>query len=223
MQKSKRSRKNGKTRKIQRGGTKPKSIKNETCDILDTTYNTMYNKFHKTCIKFLTGDEHVIHYITPTNMFIRNIESIVIPKFIIKLGNGAIISRKIMIEDKYVNCFLHVNNEWYAIMRLFGKTLNTGALARTEKNRAYFKLKCVSVNRETGMIQFADNSYNEIIDNQFLSLENLTIKINDLCVENITKKNESFKVIQRFRQEKIIGYGMRLELYEQAGELAVME
>ena len=58
-----------------------------------------------------------------------------------------------MIEDKYVARFVKIEGRWYAIMRLFGKTLNSGVFASVEKNKAFYLLrKGMEVDENTGII-----------------------------------------------------------------------
>jgi hypothetical protein len=110
------------------------------CDLTDTQYSNKLNETWKTCIK-MNKINNDIYYITPQNVTIKSIETVQIPEFVVNLGNsGSNDKCKIMIEDKYIGCFLYFCGNWYAIMRLFGKTLNEGLLARTEANRAFFKL-----------------------------------------------------------------------------------
>ena len=118
---------------------------NKSCPTFDTQLtNTknVKNKINptwKTCIYAYADNKYEINYhifyITPQNVIIKSIDSIQIPEFTV---NGR--KHTIMIEDKYISCFVLICGEWYAIMRLFGTTLNTELLARTEKNRAFYKL-----------------------------------------------------------------------------------
>ena len=100
-------------------------------------------------------------------MAIKSIESLQVPEFIVKLPTeNEPIKCKIMIEDKYVGCFLNVCGQWYAIMRLFGTTLNTGILALTETNKAYYRVKNIEIDAkdpETGssLITIPQGSYTE--------------------------------------------------------------
>jgi hypothetical protein len=157
-----------------------------------------YNKMHKTCIPTNNVDND-ISYITTRHFFRQNIESIIISKFDISLSNNPqILSRKIMIEDKYVGCFLKIRNEWYAIMRLLGTTFNVGAFAQTEKHRVYFKFKPNIIKvYNNGLIHFPQNESYQEKDSDI-------IKIKDDYIENITihqnqSNDELFMILDIFR------------------------
>jgi len=201
--------------------------------ILDQEFGSTINSVWKTCID-MNGRKNKIVYVTSKNVFIKSIESLQIPEFYIKIQEkieGEIkeetITCKIMIEDKYVGCFLYVCGEWYAIMRLFGKTINVDFLARTEKNKAFYKLKNIGIDLDiepllnspetpdtvsgSGLVEIKNGTYTKVSPYTWLSNNKTrTIKLNEDCFENINKKSivngESvFKIIQRFRQQKILG------------------
>jgi len=191
------------------------------CYLIDSHYAepTKVNETWHTCIG-MNGIKNRIIYITSQNIFIKSIESFQIPVFNVTLLPEALpVHCNIMIEDKFVGCFLNVYGEWYVVMRLFGKTLNTGVLARTEKNKAYYKIKniqidaSVSKNGEVGLgrvvgtssITIPENYYEEVNPSfRLLTSNSRVIRIKSGCFQNINKTNSVFKVIQRFRQEKII-------------------
>jgi len=119
---------------------------------------------------------------------------------------------------------LFICGQWYAIMRLFGTTINVGILARTERNKAYYKLKHIEINIDTenpdnpaknGSIQIPNDTLT-IIDESytFSTSKTRTIQISSDCFENINKTNDpaAFKVLQRFRQEKVIGNVVKQEI-----------
>jgi len=114
-----------------------------------------------------------------------------------------------MIDDKYIGCFLNICGKWYVIMRLFGKTVNTGMLARTEINKAYYEISNIDIDAEnpdigTSIITIPKESYTEVNDSTILSTSNTKIiQLNNNSFININKENDVFYVLQRFRQEKI--------------------
>ena len=201
--------------------------------LLDQQFGSTINSVWKTCIE-MNGRKNKIVYVTSKNVVVKSIETLQIPEFFIKIQEeieGKIkeetITCKIMIEDKYVGCFLYVCGEWYAIMRLFGKTINVDILARTEKNKAFYKLKNVNLDLDvdkitssdeipegingSGLVLISPNTYTEASPYTWLSYNKTrTIKLNDDCFENINKQSRVngepvFNILQRFRQQKIIG------------------
>jgi hypothetical protein len=172
------------------------------CNLLDTQHPQKNNKLWNTCINENGINNHILYITSLNNLLIKDIETLRVPLFKI---NDKIC--KIQIEDKFVGCFLKICGKWYAIMRLFGKTLNTGVFARTEKNKAFYELNCITVNEENGSIQI--DKFTEY--NQKLTLSNDTpiIKLNNYAFTNIRKDNDVFKILQKFRQQKIIGNSIK--------------
>ena len=159
-------------------------------------------------------------YMTPKNVLIKSIETIQIPEFVIDINN--VKSRYVIrIEDKYVGCFVYLNKSWYAIMRLFGTTVNTHYLARTEKNKAYYKLDGIRVNVDiekntgTGTINLSDNMYNKDYVKTVLGNKNTPTITLTGGFTNIDKKNGSendiFISLQAFRQQKLLGNDAKQE------------
>lgn len=207
------TKKNRKNKLNKKGGTECPSS-SVSCDFLDTQFREKINPTWKTCIRMNNIYNHII-YITPLNMLIKSIESLQIPEFFVKFSDSSLVEKcNIMIEDKYVACFLYFCGKWYVIMRLFGKTLNTQFLARTEKNRAFYEISGIDINLNTddpqsggdGVIELKNGDFTEEHNKHLLSTgASKVIKINDKHFTNINKTNDlqAFNVIQRFRQEKI--------------------
>jgi hypothetical protein len=95
-------------------------------------------------------------------------------------------------------------------MRLFGKTLNTGVFARTEKNKAFYKLKSINVNEETGSINIVNCT--EYYKKLLFSNNTPIIKLNNDTFTNIRTDNDVFKILQKFRQQKIVGNAVKENL-----------
>jgi len=234
-QKLRRIKKTHKKRKIlrkMRGGNKASHLCPDaqvSCNLLDKHYteNGKVNETWDTCINMNGIYNHII-YITSKNVIIKSIESVQVPEFVVKLPNETgNISCKIMIEDKYVGCFLKVCGEWYVIMRLFGKTLNTGMLARTEKNRAFYKINGITIDADnpeddSSLILLQKNSYEEIEDTTKISTSRTkVVKLKDGHFTNIDKKNDVFHVLQRFRQQKLIANAEKQQVaYDVADDVA---
>jgi hypothetical protein len=194
-----------------------------TCNLFDKHYteNGKVNETWDTCIK-MNGINNNIIYVTSQNVLIKSIESIQVPEFIVKLPNETDnVPCKIMIEDKYVGCFLKVCGEWYVIMRLFGKTLNTGVLARTEGNKVFYKIDGITINAnnpemDDGLFLFQTNSFEETPDTtRFSTSKTKIVKLKDGHFKNINKSSDVFKVLQRFRQEKLIANSVKHQLVDQ--------
>lgn len=231
-------RKRRKTRKIRktfrkknqnknmRAGTKPSHLcpdAHVSCNLLDNHYteNGKVNETWDTCIKMNEIYNHII-YVTSKNVIIKSIETLQVPEFIVKLSTEPHnIPCKIMIEDKYVGCFLKICGQWYAIMRLFGKTLNTGVLARTEGNKVFYKIEGITINAnnpemDDGLILFPNNSFEETPDTtRFYTSKTKVVKLKDGHFKNINKSSDVFKVLQRFRQEKLIANSGKQQLVDE--------
>uniref|UniRef100_A0A6C0JZU0 Uncharacterized protein n=1 Tax=viral metagenome TaxID=1070528 RepID=A0A6C0JZU0_9ZZZZ len=193
---------------------------NIPCNTLDTQYKGKLNQTWDTCIK-MNGIQNHILYITPNNVVVKSIESAQIPEFIVSIDNVPT-ACKIMIEDQYISCFLYVCGNWYAIMRLLGKTINTEFLARTEKNRAFFKLSDIDIdidksnpNNGSGLIVIPENQYTTVEKKHILSTSTTpVIQLTANSFTNIDKKSvvnnqKVFNVLQRFRQEKVAGNAVK--------------
>jgi hypothetical protein len=177
----------------------------DPCNLLDTQHPQKNNRLWNTCIKENGINNHIL-YVTPlNNLLIKDIETMRVPLFKI---NDKIC--KIQIEDKFVGCFLKICGKWYAIMRLFGKTLNTGVFARTEKNKAFYKLKSINVNEETGSINIVNCT--EYYKKLLFSNNTPIIKLNNDTFTNIRTDNDVFKILQKFRQQKIVGNAVKENL-----------
>ena len=211
-----------KTKKIfkkQKGG---ETCENEkvSCDYIKAK-NYSYNKVNqvwKICI-YMNGINNHIIYLTELNVLIKNIETIQIPHFYIKIPEENYKGRsKILIEDKFIGCFLKICGEWYAIMRLFGKTLNTGMLARTETNKVFYKLKNINfdlndLEKDSGIIDISNKHFTKKQDTYFLSNSTTPILLlNPYCYENITTQNKVFDVLQYFRQREIIATSIKVDV-----------
>jgi hypothetical protein len=179
---TKRNRKNTRqTRKKRIGGTHkackdtniPCTIGEDT-GLVDKQITGKKNNTWKTCLELNNQYNHML-YITPQNVLLKNVETVRLPKFIVKYSENNVSKEgkcKIMIEDKYVGGFVHICGHWYAIMRLFGKTLNNLDLARPEKNKAFYKLSDIDIDLDpentadgTSLISIPEDSYKIVKDN----------------------------------------------------------
>ena len=219
----------GKRTRNMRGGSNDwKSCPNAqlSCNWFDKHYtaNGKVNETWDTCIDMNGIKNHII-YITSQNVAIKSIESLQVPEFIVKLPTqNEPIKCKIMIEDKYVGCFLNVCGQWYVVMRLFGTTINTGMFALTETNKAYYRIKDINIDAndpETGssLITIPQGSYTESDEDLTLATSKTPIiKLNSNCFTNINKEDDTFNVLERFRQQKIWANAEKQHLASEAVE-----
>lgn len=210
------------SRRRQGGHTCPDAQVN--CNLLDKHYTEgkKSNETWDTCIDMNGIKNHII-YVTSKNVIIKSVETTQVPEFVVKLEDESEPRTcKIMIEDKYIACFLKICGQWYAMMRLFGKTLNTGVLARTEKNKVFYQINNIDIDANdpttgTGIINIPKSSYKESTSTPFFSTSNTkVIELNDNCFENINKQSSDvFNVLQRFRQQKLIANAEKQEIAQE--------
>ena len=182
------------------------------CNLLDKHYTegNKSNDVWDTCINMNGINNHII-YVTSKNVLIKSVETLQVPEFVVKFeGETEPRTCKIMIEDKYIACFLKICGQWYAMMRLFGKTLNTGYLARTEKNKVFYRISNMEIDANdpsngTGLIKIPKDSYKDSDSTPIFSTSSTkVIELTDKCFENINKQTGNvFNVLQRFRQQKL--------------------
>ncbi len=157
-----------------------------------------------------------IMYLTPKNVFIKSIELPQIPQFVVSINHIPTIV-KIKIEDKYVSCILNINGIYYVIMRLFGKTLNTGIFARPEKNRAFYKLNNLSFHPTNSKIYIKKNTYEILNEVKILSSKRIpTINILPGYFENINSTHELFYLLKDFRISQVIKNEIKYEIIDEA-------
>jgi hypothetical protein len=194
-----------------------------SCNILDSKFNTSENELWETCITL--NRQYNIRYITCNNVIIKSIETAQVPEFYVYLRTERVSSR-IVIENKYVSSFLCIEGTqtWYVTMRLFGTTFNTGTFARTEKNKAFYRLnnQCININLDTGKIIFKSGTYLEKNEGWF-GRNSKAIILNPSCFENISRKDDVFDVIQRYRQEKVIANGEKEDILGDIGSVVVQQ
>lgn len=154
---------------------------------------------------------HPLVYIIPEKILFKNVESMRVPVFKILLPStsGYLQTRcNIKLYEKYINYFVFLQGQWYAIMRIF-RALNTGVLA-AHTNTVFYKFipNVILGNPEkTGNIFINPNAYNIIQDDKaigiFRSSTATTLDIKPACLLPI-ESGKDFSVLQRFRNEQII-------------------
>jgi hypothetical protein len=201
-----------------------------TCNLLDKHYTegNKSNEVWDTCINMNGINNHII-YVTSKNVLIKSVETLQVPEFVVKFeGDTEPRTCKIMIEDKYIACFLKICGQWYAMMRLFGKTLNTGYLARTEKNKVFYRISNIEIDANdpsggTGLIKIPKDSYKDSDSTPIFSTSSTkVIELADKCFENINKQTGNvFNVLQRFRQQKLAANDAKYEAIDNVVENGV--
>jgi hypothetical protein len=107
-------------------------------------------------------------------------------------------------------------------MRLFGTTINTELLARTEKNKAFYKLPKEIIIDYLKKPSPIENTIITIPNNVYTFVENKetikTIKINDHLVKNINKTTDliAFGVLQEFFEQKILADSVKETVVEES-------
>lgn len=194
------------------------------CNLLDKQYKGKQNQTWDTCINMNGIYNHII-YLTANNVIIKSPETIQIPEFKIAINNVPT-TCKIMIKDKYIASFVFICGNWYAMMRLLGTTINVDYLARTEKNEAFYLLNGVNVDINTnnpdqgsGLIYIP--KYNTVskeeVSQKLSTSKKPTIRLIDGSFTIIDKgsmvNNQAvFNVLQRFRQQKLVGNDAKHEV-----------
>lgn len=105
----------------------------------------------------------------------------------------------------------------------FGKTINTGALALTETNKAFYKITGIDIDANnpdtsTSSITIPSECYSEIDESlKFATSKTKIIQLADKCFTNINKKNDVdvFNVLQRFRQQKMFANAEKSEVAQE--------
>lgn len=167
-------------RKPRRGGS-------DVCDLDSYIYDQFqvnpigkyYNQYHSACIY-----NNLVYYITPKYVIRPNIQSIITSKFSFIFPNQPdnIVSRKVMIENRYVSYIVIIQNEWYVIMRDILKGVFPAHL-----QRGFFKLSPNIIKRHTnGLLEILNSEcYEEYASD--------TIKLKDAYVEHITIDKDAIK------------------------------
>ncbi len=188
--------KGGKLRKrIQHGSAiiDDKSIKNKQ--------NISGNRFFKT-----ETLGHKIIYVIPSNtLLLKNVDSLRVPAFKIFMNNKYV-SCNLKRSKKFINYLVVINNEWYAIMRIF-RALNTGIFSAWT-NTIFYKFwpGAVIFNNVNYSISFNPICYTQTKENAlgiFRSDSNEILVFKENCLVKVPR-GTIFNVLERFRNEQII-------------------
>lgn len=190
------SRKGGKSRKrIQYGSAiiNDKSIQN--------SQNVSGNRF------FITETlGHKIVYVIPSNTLVfKDVASLRVPAFNIVINNNYV-SCNLKRRKKFINYLALINNEWYAIMRIF-RAINSGVLSAWT-NTIFYKFSPGSLifNRTNYNISFNPKCYTQTKEKAlgiFRSDKNMILVFKEECL-TVVERGTIFNVLQRFRNEQIL-------------------
>ncbi len=188
--------KGGKSRKrIQHGSAiiNDKSIKNQQ--------NLSGNRF------FITETlGHKIVYVIPSNTIVfKDVASLRVPAFNIFMNN-TYISCNLKRRKKFINYLVLINNEWYAIMRIF-RALNSGVFSAWTNTIFYkFSPGAFIFNSANYNISFNPNCYSQTKESAlgiFRSDKNIILVFKEECLVKV-ERGTIFNVLQRFRNEQIL-------------------
>jgi hypothetical protein len=184
-----------------------------------TPLNAVNRSFTTTVV--LNGQQNKVDYILPYTFNLKKVNSILVPSFFVTLESNQPVKCNIKIGRRYVNYLVYINNDWYAIMRIFG--INTGLLA-SFTSTVFIKLKknTIHLNKKTNAIIFngkEDNNYS-ILNNTalggFRSSKNTLIQIfDDNCIP-LNSKDDMFFVLRKFRNEQLVSYRVKIDAEKEA-------
>jgi hypothetical protein len=176
--------------------------------------NLSGNRFFQT-----TTLNQLLTYVIPSNTIaFKNVESARVPAFNIfsidpQTNTPSYIPCNLKRGKKFINYLVNINNEWYAIMRIF-RALNTGVFSAWTNTIFYkFSPNSLIFNPNTFNIHFNPSCYTVTKESAlgiFRSDNNFILVFNDSCLSPITS-GPIFKILQRLRNEQIITYGAKME------------
>lgn len=172
--------------------------------------NLSGNRFFQT-----TTLNQPLTYVIPSNTLIfKNVESARVPAFNIYSSNRAsFVSCNLKRGKKFINYLVNINNDWYAIMRIF-RALNTGIFSAWT-NTIFFKFSPNSLffDKNNFNIQFNPSCYTVTKESAFgifRSDSNLILVFKDECLSPVPR-GPIFDILQRLRNEQILSYGAKNE------------
>lgn len=209
-------RKTHKKKIIKAGETPNPSVEDSlSCEVVQNSKLTIYKHKVNTVKEDIANIGNIqtkILYIIPKNVLIESVETIQQPLFEVFVNNSNI-SSKIKIEHRYINCFVYLCGEWYALMRL-PERLHRPAII---DDKTFYKLKHISVDIDmqngengTGRIIIPDNTYT--YKKGWLSSGKFSLTPDSYVV--ITPNHSVFAPLYYFRLKKV-GYniGKRLAVF----------
>ena len=172
--------------KRKKGGNRNTTSKRANkCHILDEQMNYKTNNIWKTCI-YQNNKNNIIYYITPKNVIIKSISTVLIPEFVFNVEDMER-QYKIKINDQFVSCFIYLDSKWYVITIIANSFISD--------NMRYYHIKNLLTLDNTGKIKFAtqtvdsDNIIN--VDKKYYSL--------------VSQKSNTHKLLNNFANQKLLG------------------
>jgi len=173
--------------------------------------------------------ENKVEYIIPNNfLLLKTPNSLLAPTFNVHIGNGPKEQCYLRVAEpnnpsriKFVEYFVHLNQQWYCMMRIFG--INTGMLA-TLSNIVFYRME------NPGWISLTNNSIrlpmDAVIENKMSDLNMLqrTVMKDSRKIFQITKglqpitDGDDYKILRQFRNGQLINSSVKEEVGEEVGE-----
>ena len=168
-------------------------------------YKNKSNTVKEEIIKLGNIDTKII-YVIPKNVMIESVDTLQKPIFNIFINNTNM-SSKIKIEKRYINCFVCLCGEWYAMMRIYNERIVRGAYYM-DYTKLFYKLHNIHVDIDinnpengTGRIIISDNIYTH--KKELFSSGKLVLVPESYTV--ITEKHSIYMPLHQFRNLKVLG------------------
>ncbi len=179
---------------------------------LSNPANLSGNRFFQT-----TTLNQLVTYVIPSNtLLFKNVESSRVPAFnIFSVINNqpSYIPCNLKRGKKFINYLVNINNEWYAIMRIF-RALNTGIFSAWTNTIFYkFAPNSLLFDNNNFNIHFNPDCYTVTKESAlgiFRSDSNYILVFKENCLTPVPR-GPIFKLLQRLRNEQIITYGVKNE------------
>lgn len=224
--------------KIIRKTRKNKKLKGGLLGAINSGYlNNKPNQKNKSYLKKITKNSwfsskvYNIEYITPSVLFLKDPNSLKIPYFKVNLNNNGKITEEVAsfqievpnsTQKKFVEYFICIDGDWYAMMRIYGLGLNEGVFA-TWTNTIFFKINnnwfnltdnSINLKLNTDVILIPLSSLN--IFQRIVNLKEITdgnqiiLKFNSGNYTPITS-GDIYYILRQFRNEQLINAGVKEE------------
>lgn len=172
----------------------------------------------------LNNKSITLNYIVPDTLTIKNVKSVRVPVFYINLNANEAKKCNIKIDDKYINYFVNIGREWYAILRIYGFFgLNTGVFASIT-NTIFFKINSdlFAFNERKNSFAIKDGKYTILKNNvigAFRATDSTILQINDNQYSKVESKDEVYYILRKFRNEQIVSFEAKEEVASAAFDL----
>ena len=153
-------------------------------------------------------EQYKLTYIVPNQITYINLNSIRRPCFLCKENNKKLFLGTFMIGKKYVNCFVKIEDKWYAVMRIF-VAVNRSFLAYLT-HTLFYELPDGLIDDDNNIVIDAKNIDNKIVTEKsnkiFGILQNKysrAFSINN-SVPIVRKDKPIFDLLHWFRTQQLI-------------------